>query len=65
VRPDNRVDVLIDKAFWAGLYPNSIVVDASGTVYIGMRFGVAKLTSASDKWIVAWLVPNKAADAGR
>ena len=65
VRPDNRFDILIDKAFWAGLYPNSIVIEPEGDIDIGMRFGVARLTPAKN-WHVTWLLPNQAAaDAGR
>jgi hypothetical protein len=61
VRLDKQVDILLDKAFWGGLYPNSIIVDGSGTFYIGMRHGVAKITRAGRKHTVTWLLPNQAA----
>lgn len=40
---NNNVDqIIIDNAFWHGLYPNSIVYD-NDYIYIGMRAGVAKV----------------------
>ncbi len=49
VRVGKPVETLLDDMFWDGLYPNSIVVDSSGTVYIGMRKGVAKATLKGTK----------------
>src|SRR5580692_1423485 len=49
VRVGKPVETLLDNVFWDGLYPNSIVVDSSGTVYIGMRKGVAKATLKGTK----------------
>jgi hypothetical protein len=65
VHPDNRLEILIDKAFWESLHPNSVVIEPSGNINIGMRFGVARLTPGT-KWKINWLLPDKAgADAGR
>jgi hypothetical protein len=61
VRLDKQVDILLDRAFWGGLYPNSVIVDGAGTVFIGMRHGVAKVTRAGRKPTVRWLLPNQAA----
>jgi hypothetical protein len=57
VRVGKPVETLLDDMFWDGLYPNSIVVDSSGTVYIGMRKGVAKATLKGTKTL-SWLVPK-------
>jgi hypothetical protein len=61
VRLDKHVDILLDKAFWGGLYPNSVLLDGSSTVYIGMRHGIAKVTRSERKPTVTWLLPNQAA----
>jgi hypothetical protein len=58
VRLDKHIDVLLDKAFWSGLYPNSIILDAAGTIYIGMRQGVAKIAQTGAKRTVTWFLPN-------
>ena len=38
-----KTDVIVDNAFWGGLYPNSLVIAPSGTVFVGMRHGIAKV----------------------
>lgn len=40
---DFKPEVIIKKAFWAGLYPNSIAVFDDKNVFIGMRSGITKL----------------------
>ncbi len=57
VRVGQLVETLLDNVFWDGLYPNSIVIDGSATVYIGMRKGVAKATIKGTKTLT-WLVPK-------
>jgi hypothetical protein len=57
VRVGQPVEALLDNVFWEALYPNSIVIDGSGTVYIGMRKGVAKATLKGTKTLT-WLVPK-------
>jgi hypothetical protein len=59
VPADKKVEVLLDNAFWGGLYPNSIVATQDGTIYLGMRHGVAKLERTSGKSKVTWLLPNQ------
>jgi hypothetical protein len=54
---DNKVkEIIIDNAFWHGLYPNSIVYD-NGYAYIGMRAGVAKVNLASKQ--IQFFAPQK------
>jgi hypothetical protein len=54
-----KVDILLDKAFWSGLYPNSIVITPSGTIFIGMRHGIAKIEKKNDGYSPSWLLPTK------
>ena len=58
VRPDMHVDTLLEKAFWSGLYPNSVIVDRSGAIYIGMRQGVTKIAATDGRRTVTWLRPS-------
>jgi hypothetical protein len=55
-----QVEVLVEGAFWGGLYPNSIVEAPSGTLYLGMRHGVAEVRPADGGSVVRWLLPNRA-----
>ena len=34
---------ILSHVFWEGLYPNSICMDATGTLYVGLRGGYAKV----------------------
>ena len=62
VKPEKaEIRVLVDKAFWEGLYPNSMVVHKDG-IYIGMRHGVARIRHIRNNWTVDWLLPNKSFD---
>jgi hypothetical protein len=58
-----EVEVLVDEAFWGGLYPNSMVITPEGVTYMGMRHGVAKVEKKKgDSSRVRWLLPNKEFD---
>jgi hypothetical protein len=60
VTPASRkTDVLLDQVFWGGLYPNSMVITRSGTIYLGMRHGVAKVERNEASYKVSWLMPSK------
>jgi hypothetical protein len=59
VPADKKVEVVLDDAFWGGLYPNSIAVTQDGTIYLGMSHGIAKLERKSGKSKVTWLLPNQ------
>ncbi len=61
VSPDGTVRNLVEKAFWGGLYPNSLVSGDAGRLYIGMRHGVARIALSHDgaAATVRWLVPDK------
>jgi hypothetical protein len=52
-----RVTVL-HQGTWGGLYPNSLVRDASGTFYLGMRYVVARLRRTEAGYSEEWLTPN-------
>jgi hypothetical protein len=51
--------VMLDHVFWRSLYPNSIVVAPSGTIFVGMRHGVAKVEKKETSYKVSWLLPDK------
>jgi hypothetical protein len=53
-----KLDVLLDGAFWGGLYPNSLIVAPSGTIYLGMRHGVARIQKTGTTYEARWLIPN-------
>lgn len=52
------LETLLDNGFWGGLYPNSVIVDGTGTIYVGMREGVAKVALRKGRRTVTWLVPK-------
>ena len=43
---------------YAYLYPNSMIVSASGIIYVGMRHFVVRLTPTSDGYGEEWFVPS-------
>jgi len=55
-----KVEVLLDRAFWGGLYANSLVIAPAGTIFVGMRHGVAKVETGKTSPKVSWLLPNQA-----
>lgn len=54
-----KVERLVDKAFWGGLYPSSMVITPAGRIYLGMRFGVAEAEKKDRPYRLRWLLPNK------
>ncbi|HET6327802.1 MAG TPA: hypothetical protein VFG04_24170 [Planctomycetaceae bacterium] len=52
------LETLLDHGFWGGLYPNSVIIDSTGTVYVGMREGVAKVALTKGQRTVTWLLPK-------
>lgn len=60
VPSSKAVEVLHKDAFWRALYPNSLIVTPNGTIYVGMRHGVARLEKQGGEYKVAWLLPNRA-----
>lgn len=57
---EKRIEVLVDHAFWGGLYPRSILLTPDGKIYLGMRHGVALIEKKDDTYKTSWLLPNKA-----
>ncbi|MGC4043577.1 MAG: hypothetical protein QM758_07200 [Armatimonas sp.] len=43
VSAQNKLTVVVEKAFWRGLYPNSMIFSAPNTLYIGIRSGAARV----------------------
>lgn len=59
VNPSSKkVEVLVDDAFWDGLYLTSMVVARDGSIYLAMRHGVARIREKDGKHQVTWLVPE-------
>lgn len=54
-----KVETLLRDAFWSGLYPNSLVVAPSASIFMGMRHGVAKFEKKDTHYTVSWLMPDK------
>ena len=50
---------ILHASDWQYLYPTSMVVAADGTIFVGMRGAVAKLTRGADGWHERWLVPRE------
>ncbi len=56
-----KIEVMVNDAFWEGLHPNSMVIDAQGTIYLGMRHGVARIgTEKAGLERVRWLLKAEA-----
>ena len=60
VRLTGQLEVLIKKAEWGVLYPNSIVRASSGEYYVGARGAVVHIKAAGGRYDVDWLLPDKA-----
>jgi hypothetical protein len=60
-----KIEVLLENAFWGGLYPKSMILALSETAYIGMRHGVAEVESADGRHRARWLLPNAEFDQPR
>jgi hypothetical protein len=58
VKLNKQMVVLVDKTFWRKLYPNSVIIDETGCVYVGMRGCVAKVTPTGRGHTISWLVPS-------
>ena len=52
------IDVLLKESCWAGLYPNSIILAPSGSVYLGMRHVVVEVKKEGAAYKAKWLIPN-------
>jgi len=55
---EKKIKIFLDHVFWGILYPNSLIVDASGTIFVGMRHGVAKVKKVGMTYKARWLVPD-------
>jgi hypothetical protein len=57
-------EVLAEDACWQDLYPKSMILTPSGTVYLGMRHGVAEIAKEGTVYKVTWLIPDAEYDRG-
>jgi hypothetical protein len=57
-RAGKPLETLLDDVSWGYLYPNSVISDGSGTLYVGMRNCVAKIPLTKGKNTVTWLLPK-------
>lgn len=55
-----KVDVILPHLPWKLAYPNSMVIDPSGTIYVGMRRYVARIKRQKTAYRLRWLVPDQA-----
>jgi hypothetical protein len=58
VTPPNQLTVLHRNPVWRLTYPTSIVRDQIGTLYVGMRSAVARLSPRRSGLFEDWLVPS-------
>jgi hypothetical protein len=52
----DRKPVIIQPVRMAGLYPDSMVIDVAGELWIGMRQFVVRMTPVGDRFEETWLV---------
>lgn len=55
-----RVERKLLASRWGILYPSSIVLDAKGTAYVGMRGAVARLAPIAGGYEEQWLLSPRA-----
>ncbi len=58
VTASGRVNVLRANQSWGGLYPTSIVRDRAGTIYVGARGAVFRVTGGGPSFSEDWLAPD-------
>lgn len=57
---EKKMELLLPKAEWGTLYPNSIVIDAKGKwVYVGMRQFVVRYDMEANDHSMTYLIPGK------
>jgi hypothetical protein len=59
IGPSGSVATIFSTDLWWGLYPNSIVRDSSGAIYVGMRGAVARIRLFADGYRQDWLVDGR------
>ena len=59
-----QAKVLLEKTFWAGLYPNSVAVFPGGKVYIGLRGGYMRVNRQSKSLAFFSTCPEAACQVG-
>ncbi|HEX8435976.1 hypothetical protein [Archangium sp.] len=64
IGPGRQVKLLEPLPTWM-LYPNSLVVDASGALWVGMRHFVLRLTPEGEKFTREWFLPKDCLQAGQ
>jgi hypothetical protein len=56
VVPPKTVQIIYHSPAWEYTFPISLARDRAGTIYVGMRSGVARLTPAGNGYRETWLV---------
>jgi hypothetical protein len=56
VAPNHQA--LYGNPVWRGLYASSVARDRAGSIYIGMRSAIGRLTATGKGYREDWLVPN-------
>jgi hypothetical protein len=57
LRGSSELSVWHRNPMWPYLYAGSLVRDASGALYVGMRHAVVRLTPTDTGWREEWLIP--------
>ena len=52
------IDVLLKESCWVGLYPHSMILAPSGSVYLGMRHVVVAVEKEGAAYKAKWLIPS-------
>ena len=58
VHPNKTIDVILNREYWSGLYPDSMAIAPSGTIYLGMRYAVARMRRSAAGYKVDWITPQ-------
>lgn len=61
IDPSNQMHILLLNNDMNLLYPNSVVADAAGNLFVGMRFYILRLKHDSDQYHAQWYVPDRCA----
>jgi hypothetical protein len=59
VATDGAIDRVHRSHTWWAVYPNSVVRDSRGLVFVGMRYAVARLTPLGSGYREEWIIPER------
>jgi hypothetical protein len=61
IDPANQLHILLLNNDMNLLYPNSVVADSAGNLFVGMRFYILRLKHDGDQYQAQWYVPDRCA----